>query len=126
MALMVNVIAPYGKIFSDTVESITLPGSEGEFGVLDGHSDLLSCLKVGVIEINRKSQRSLIAINWGYAKIQAHQVDVLVDSAVLVGDTTGDIAEAITKAHKLLEGASNDRLIFSSVVSKLDSAVKGK
>lgn len=125
-ALMVSIVTPYGKIFDGSVTSITLPGVEGEFGVIEGHSDLLSLLKTGVIEIIRGEQRDLVAINWGYAKVQSQQVDVLVDGAVLISEHKGDIAMAIEKAKKLLEDSSNDKIAISGVVSKIDSMVKGK
>ncbi|RDU74664.1 F0F1 ATP synthase subunit epsilon [Helicobacter anseris] len=125
-ALMVSIVTPYGKIFDGSVTSITLPGVEGEFGVIEGHSDLLSLLKTGVIEIIRGEQRDLVAINWGYAKVQSQQVDVLVDGAVLISEHKGDIAMAIENAKKLLEDSSNDKIAISGVVSKIDNMVKGK
>ncbi|WP_104697181.1 MULTISPECIES: ATP synthase F1 subunit epsilon [unclassified Helicobacter] len=125
--LMVSIITPYGKIFDGMVTSMTLPGFDGEFGVVEGHSDLLSLLKTGTIEIVRGDQRDLVAINWGYAKIQSNQVDVLVDNAVLISENKGDINLAIQNAKKLLEESSNDKIAISSVVSRIDkySSVKG-
>lgn len=118
--LMVSIVTPYGKIFDGAVTSMTLPGFDGEFGVVEGHSDLLSLLKTGTIEIVREDQRDLVAINWGYAKIQSNQVDVLVDNAVLISENKGDINSAIQKAKKLLEESSNDKIAISGVVSKID------
>ncbi|CBG39698.1 ATP synthase F1 subunit epsilon [Helicobacter mustelae] len=126
MALTVNIIAPYGKIFSGGVDGIILPGSEGEFGVLEGHSELFALLKTGVIEISRNQQKDLIAINWGYAKVQPENVDVLVDGAVLISDSKGDIAGAISNAQKLLEEATTDKVALSSVMSKIENVAKGK
>lgn len=125
-SLMVNIITPSGKIFSDAVDGITLPGSEGEFGVLEGHSDLLALLQAGVIELNRGGHRDLIAINWGYAKVKSQQVDVLVDGAVLINNALGDISEAMDKAKKLLEESTSDKIAISGVMSRIESATKGK
>ncbi len=124
--LTLSITTPYGRIFNGNVQSITLPGSEGEFGVLEGHSDLLSLLKAGVIEIYRDHQRDLVAINWGYAKVQANQVDVLVDGAVLISNTQGDIAQAIQNAKKLLEESTSDKIAVSSVLSRIESVAKGR
>ena len=46
-----------------------MPGVDGEFGVLHGHSNLLSLLKAGVIEISQGQSRDLVAIDWGYAEV---------------------------------------------------------
>ena len=126
MSLKVDIITPYGRIFNDSVVALSLPGVDGEFGVLEGHSELLAMLKAGVIEITRKNQRELIAINWGYAKVQSEQVAVLVDGAVLISGSQSQIAQAIESSKKLLEEATSDRIAISSVVARIENATKGR
>lgn len=126
MSLKVDIITPYGRIFNDSVDALSLPGVDGEFGVLEGHSELLAMLKAGVIEITRKNQRELIAINWGYAKVQSEQVAVLVDGAVLISGNQSQIAQAIESSKKLLEEATSDRIAISSVVARIENATKGR
>ena len=126
MSLKVDIITPYGRIFNDSVDALSLPGVDGEFGVLEGHSELLAMLKAGVIEITRKNQRELIAINWGYAKVQSEQVAVLVDGAVLISGSQSQIAQAIESSKKLLEEATSDRIAISSVVARIENATKGR
>ena len=126
MSLKVDIITPYGRIFNDSVDALSLPGVDGEFGVLEGHSELLAMLKAGVIEIIRKNQRELIAINWGYAKVQSEQVAVLVDGAVLISGSQSQIAQAIESSKKLLEEATSDRIAISSVVARIENATKGR
>lgn len=126
MSLKVDIITPYGRIFNDSVDALSLPGVDGEFGVLEGHSELLAMLKAGVIEITRENQRELIAINWGYAKVQSEQVAVLVDGAVLISGNQSQIAQAIESSKKLLEEATSDRIAISSVVARIENATKGR
>lgn len=126
MSLKVDIITPYGRIFNDSVDALSLPGVDGEFGVLEGHSELLAMLKAGVIEITRKNQRELIAINWGYAKVQSEQVAVLVDGAVLISGNQSQIAQAIESSKKLLEEATSDRIAISNVVARIENATKGR
>ena len=126
MSLKVDIITPYGRIFNDSVDALSLPGVDGEFGVLEGHSELLAMLKAGVIEITRKNQRELIAMNWGYAKVQSEQVAVLVDGAVLISGNQSQIAQAIESSKKLLEEATSDRIAISSVVARIENATKGR
>ncbi|PAF41853.1 ATP synthase F1 subunit epsilon [Helicobacter sp. 11S03491-1] len=126
--LLVNIVTPYGEIFSGEVKSITLPGSEGEFGVLKGHSDLLALLKSGVIEVEKMdTQKDLVAINWGYADVRSTQVDILVNGAVAIGGgDESEISNAISKAKKLLEEATSDKVTMSSLVSRIEHSAKGK
>lgn len=126
--LAVSIVTPYGEIFSKKVRSVTLPGIEGEFGVLSGHSEILSSLKSGVIEIEMTNHiKDLIAIDWGYAKVNAQQVDILVNGAVFIGGSDeSEISEAISNAKSLLEQATSDNLVISNVVSRIEICAKGK
>ncbi|WP_199764464.1 ATP synthase F1 subunit epsilon [Helicobacter bizzozeronii] len=116
MDLMVSIVVPQGEIFAGHVDRITLPGAEGEFGVLKGHSNMVSLLKSGVIEIERERQISLIAINWGYVEVKHVSVDILADGAVFI---KGD--DEVYKAKKLLEDATSDRIAISSVIAKIEA-----
>lgn len=126
--LMLSIVTPYGKIYDGTVESVVMPGSEGEFGVYPGHCNLLSSLKTGVIEICKSSgDLELVAINWGYAEVSPHKVDVIADGAVSINGSDEDqVATAIENARKLLEEASNDHVAISSVVSRIEAAARIK
>lgn len=123
--LKVSITTPYGMIFDGEADYVALPGAEGEFGVISGHSSMLALLKTGIIELNRDADRNLVAINWGYAKVESDRVDILIDGAVLINNKTSKMSQAIEDAKRLLEEASNDKVAFSSVVSKIDSIAKG-
>jgi F-type H+-transporting ATPase subunit epsilon len=51
--IRLSIVTPNGMIFDGNVKTVTLPGKEGEFGVLPGHASLVSALTVGVIEIEK-------------------------------------------------------------------------
>ena len=125
--LAVSIVTPYGEIFSGDVDSITMPGVDGEFGVLYGHSNLLSLLKAGVIEIFQGQSRELVAIDWGYAEVTSSKVDIIANGAVAIGgqNETG-VSEAIANAKELLEGASNDKVAIYSVVLEIEHVAKSR
>lgn len=125
--LAVSIVTPYGEIFSGDVDSITMPGADGEFGVLYGHSNLLSLLKAGVIEIFQGQSRELVAIDWGYAEVTSSKVDIIANGAVAIGgqNETG-VSEAIASAKELLESASNDKVAIYSVVSRIEHVAKSR
>lgn len=124
--IKLNIVTPQGRIFSGDVKSITLPGSEGEFGVLPGHADLLTLLSAGAIEFEKSDGKSeIIAVNWGQVKVDATSVDVLADGAVAIGgDSESEVAEAIESARVLLEQATDNNVAISSVVSRIESVAK--
>ncbi len=122
MALLkISVVVPEGEVYTGEVRSVVLPGVEGEFGVLYGHSNMITLLQAGVIEIETENQKEYIAINWGYAEVTKERVDILADGAVFIKKESDDRDDAISRAKKLLEDASSDRLAVSSVLAKIES-----
>lgn len=124
--LKLTIVTPQGLIFSGDVKSVTLPGAEGEFGVLPGHADILTLLSAGAIEFEKSNGKvELVAVNWGQVKVDASSVDVLADGAVAIGgDSESEVAMAIANARTLLEEATDNNVAMSAVVSRLEAAAK--
>lgn len=124
--LKLDIVTPEGKIFSNNVKSVTLPGSEGEFGVLPGHVGIVTTLDSGVIEIEKQDgKKEIVAINWGYAKVDERSVDILAEGAVDInGDSESEIAQAIANAKKLLEDSTDNKVAASMVVSRIENIAK--
>jgi len=122
--MKLEIVTPMGKIFEGDVKEVVLPGSEGEFGVLDGHSPLVTTLRPGTISIKQDSKEEIIAINWGYVEVNPDKVNVLVDGAVHVGGNGTDIAESILKAKELLREATDAKHILAAAEAKIENVAK--
>ena len=79
--LMLEIVTPERLVFSDLVEQVTIPGSDGQFGVLKGHTPLLSFVDIGELNIVKEGRRSYYAINTGYAEVASNKVTLLVETA---------------------------------------------
>lgn len=120
--IKLSIVTPNGMIFDGDVKTVTLPGKEGEFGVLPGHSSLVSSLTVGVIVIERENATDAIAINWGHVKVSETAVDVLVDGAVsLTAGEDSDIASNLEKAKELVNSVKDASVSMAAVESKITS-----
>jgi F-type H+-transporting ATPase subunit epsilon len=120
--LKLSIVTPNGSIFDGDVKTVTLPGKEGEFGVLPGHSSLVSSLTVGVIVIEKENTTEAVAINWGHVSVSETSVDVLADGAVALtqgGDS--DIAKAIDAAKDLVHSVSDANVSIAAVEAKINS-----
>ena len=122
MELMkLEIITPNGVIFDDQVKQVTLPGSEGEFGVLAGHATLVSILDTGVIVIDRKDNKEVaVAINSGYVKVDEEKTTCIVDGAVALSGEDTDMAKALKEAKELLQSAESSKTAIASAVSKIE------
>lgn len=79
--LMLEIVTPEKMAFSGTVEEVTVPGSEGEFGVLRGHASLLSSVDVGELNFTKEGKKSYYAVSTGYAEVTSSKVTILVETA---------------------------------------------
>lgn len=79
--LKLEIVTPYGLIFSEEVDEVTANGSEGEFCVLPGHVPYVTTLKVGMLTCKTGKEPVIFFVNWGYAEIGADKVLILADSA---------------------------------------------
>ncbi|BAK73946.1 MAG: ATP synthase F1 subunit epsilon [Arcobacter sp.] len=120
--IRLSIVTPNGEIFNDDVKTVTLPGKEGEFGVLPGHSSLISSLTVGVIVIEKANSTEAVAINWGHVKVDEKSVDVLADGAIaLTAGKDSEIAKNIEAAKALVNSVKDSNISVASVEAKINS-----
>ena len=120
--IRLSIVTPNGEIFNDDVKTVTLPGKEGEFGVLPGHSSLVSSLTVGVIVIEKANSTEAVAINWGHVKVDEKSVDVLVDGAIaLTGGKDSEISKNLEAAKELVNSVKDSKVSMAAVEAKINS-----
>ena len=79
--LTLDIVTPYGHVFTDEVDEIITSGSEGEFGVLPEHVPFLTTMKIGLLTYKKGSETGRFFINQGYAEVGPDKVTILADSA---------------------------------------------
>ena len=120
--IKLSIVTPTGSIFNGDVKTVTLPGKEGEFGVLPGHSSLVSTLSVGVIVIEKIDSTEAVAINWGHVKVDEKSVDVLVDGAnALTGGKDSEISKNLEAAKELVNSVKDSKVSMAAVEAKINS-----
>jgi len=80
--LKLEIVTPERKIYSEDVDMVTLPGSEGELGVYPKHVPLLTTLKPGELRVMQNGRETAMAIGEGFVEIKADSVSVLTDMAL--------------------------------------------
>jgi len=79
--LNLEIVTPEKMAFSGKVEQVTIPGSEGQFGVLKGHAPLLSSVDIGELNFTQGGKKPYYAVSTGYAEVASDRVTVLVETA---------------------------------------------
>ena len=97
MALQLEIVTPSLRALETACDEVQLPGAEGSFGVLPGHTPVLALLKVGALYVRTGGETQTYALGEGFAEVSQDHVRVLVEEA--------DRAEQIDvgAAQKLLE-----------------------
>jgi F-type H+-transporting ATPase subunit epsilon len=79
-----ELVTPERLVFSEMVEMVVVPGTEGNFGVLPGHAPLVSTIRPGMIEIYQgQSVTRRIFVVSGVAEVTAERCTVLADEVAL-------------------------------------------
>ncbi|MEZ5430673.1 MAG: F0F1 ATP synthase subunit epsilon [Verrucomicrobiales bacterium] len=67
--MLLNIVTPERRTFSDSVDQVVLPGSEGEMGVLPGHAALVTTLKPGELRYLKDGQETSLAVGKGLLRL---------------------------------------------------------
>lgn len=81
-----TIVSTNGKTFDGEVESVVLPGVEGEFGVLSAHAPLIAALKLGVLKVTQGESQKFFLVGNGYLDVANNQASVLVGLAAAIRD----------------------------------------
>ena len=123
--MKLEIVTPHGLIYEGDVAQVTLPGKEGEFGVLPEHASLVSLLDAGVITVDTGNKKEMnVAINGGYVKVDESKVSCIVDGAVALSDEDGELSKRIEEAKELLKKAETSSTAIATAVGKVESVVK--
>ena len=107
MTIQVEIVTPSRQLYSGAVQMVTLPGVEGEMGVLAGHAPLLTTLNIGEITLHSADgEAEYIAVSGGVVEVLPDKVIVMARSAERAEDI--DIARA-EAAMQRAEDALNTR-----------------
>jgi F-type H+-transporting ATPase subunit epsilon len=98
--LKLEIVTPETKIYSEDVEMVTLPGSEGEFGVYPRHVPLLTTLIPGELRIVKSGHETSMAIGEGFVEVKSDAVSILTDMALEAEKIDAAAAEAAVERAK--------------------------
>ncbi|HEX8024842.1 MAG TPA: F0F1 ATP synthase subunit epsilon [Candidatus Limnocylindrales bacterium] len=124
MPLLLEIVTPERLAFSDQVDSVQLPGIEGELGVLPHHAPLVSILGVGELLIRKGGQEESFAIVGGFLQVRPDKVVVMAEDADMASEIDLEKAhEARREAEKALETGYHEGADLSLARASLQQAL---
>lgn len=95
--LTLEIVTPDRALASEEVDEVQLPGAEGYFGVLPGHTPLLASLQVGELWYRIGSEKRYLAVAFGFVEVLPDRVTVLAQVAERAEEIDAERAEAARK-----------------------------
>ena len=109
MPLQLDIVTPEKLAFSDEVDAVVLPGSEGELGVLPHHAPLVSTLGAGELRLRKGGQEESFAIVGGFLQVLPDKVVVMAETADMASEIDLEKAqEARRQAEAALESGYHE------------------
>jgi len=126
MALLtvnLNVVSAEESLFSGSIKSLQITGSEGELGIMPGHAPLLTSLKPGMALITKEDgTEEVIYLSGGMLEVQPNNVIVLADVATRAADLDEQAALEAKKQAEANMNANGVDVDYAAVSAELARA----
>jgi F-type H+-transporting ATPase subunit epsilon len=111
-----ELVTPERMAVSEDATQVVVPGTEGEFTVLPGHSPVVSSLRPGVLDATLANARKVrLFVNGGLAECDSTHLTILAERAIDVDELSGaTLAAEIERAEGELAGAADDQARFAA------------
>jgi F-type H+-transporting ATPase subunit epsilon len=118
--LLLEIVTPESRTFSEEVDMVVLPGVEGELGILPLHVPLMTRLMPGEVRITQGQKETDLVVGTGFVEVTQTKVSFLTDMAM--SDTEVDETAAEEAVNRAKEALQNKDL-NSEEVSEIEGAI---
>lgn len=92
-----EIVTPQRKVFSEDVDFLVAPGTDGELGILPSHTPLITSLDVGIMRIEQDGKKFRVVVSGGFMEVRNSKVTVLATAAERTEEIDVSRAEAAKK-----------------------------
>jgi len=123
--IQLQIVSADRSLVNETVDEVEIPGFDGYFGVLPGHTPLLAVLSVGELWYRQGQEKHYLAIAFGFAEVLPDQVTILAQIAETAEEIDLTRAEAAKKrAEERLAAAVVDMDFERARVALLKALIR--
>jgi F-type H+-transporting ATPase subunit epsilon len=105
--LKLEIVTPEAVAYSEDVDMVVLPGTEGELGIYPMHVPLMTQIVPGEIAVHKGGEETFLAVGEGFVEVTPHRVSVLTDMAM---KADGIDEAAVEEARRRAEARRNEKL----------------
>lgn len=124
-SMLLEIVTPERRIYSQEVNMVVAKGIEGELGILPNHIPLVTPLQIAVVTAKVQGQKDhVIAVHGGFMEVRKDKVVILAESAELPEEIDLDrAARARERAEARLREAQKDKVDYVRAERALQRAV---
>ena len=124
MPIQLEIVTPERLVYEEEVDSVNVPGIEGELGILPHHAPLVSTLGYGELRIRKGGAEESFAIVGGFVQVRPDKVVVMAETADLASEIDLERAqEARREAERALETGYTEGADLSAARAALQQAL---
>jgi F-type H+-transporting ATPase subunit epsilon len=124
MPIQLEIVTPERLAYSDAVDAVVLPGSEGELGVLPHHAPLVTRLGVGELRVRKGAVEESFAIVGGFLQVRPDKVVVMAETADMASEIDLEKAnEARRDAERVIETGFHEGADLAAARASLQQAL---
>lgn len=124
MSIKLDIVTPEEKVYSETVDSVVLPTTSGEVGILPGHIPLITEISAGELAVTKDGELDLLAVDQGFAEVIGDTVSVLTEAAIDIEDIDLKSAEEAQKRAEEALRKAKDEDIDPDEIEQLEAKVR--
>jgi F-type H+-transporting ATPase subunit epsilon len=123
--LQLHIVSADRSLVNERVDEVEIPGSEGYFGVLPGHTPLLALLGAGELWYRQGPEKHYLLLAFGFAEVQPDRVTILAQTAEKAEEIDVARAEAAKRrAEERLSKATVDMDAERARIALLKSLIR--
>ena len=105
-----ELVSPEKLLMSTQASMVVIPGTEGDFGILAGHTDIISNIRAGIVDVYRDEIIDRrVFVSGGVAEVSEDRCTILADEAIFLEEVDRKTAEdRLSGAQKILEEAQDE------------------
>jgi F-type H+-transporting ATPase subunit epsilon len=124
VTIRLEIVTPERLAYADDVDSVQVPGSEGEMGILPNHAPLVSMLGIGELRIRKGGSEELFAIAGGFVQVRPDKVVVMAETADMASEIDLERAqEARREAERAIESGYHEAADLAAARAALQQAL---
>ena len=120
--LTLEIVTPEARVYSDTIDTVIIPTTSGEIGILPGHIPLMTQVEAGELRVTKDGKVAHLIIGDGFAQIEADRISILAENAIK--EETIDTRAAEEARRRAEEALRNRDSMEPEEIERVEAAMR--